>query len=238
MQVRNVQPGRGGARLTLRGTWRGAVEIAPIALFVLPFGIAFGAAASAKAVPPGIAVLMSATVYAGASQFAVLDLWLAPLPLGMLAVTVLAVNARHILLGATLAPWLLQLPLARRLLALSVLSDANFAQSLAAHERGETDAGVLLGGGLAMWFPWVLGTTLGTASGALLGDLTRFGFDAVMGTYFAAILCGRWQGRRDLVPWAAAAVAALVAAHWLAPGWHVIAGALAGGLAGALTHGD
>jgi predicted branched-subunit amino acid permease len=222
--------------LTLRGAWRGAVEIAPIALFVLPFGIAFGAAASAKAIPPEIAVLMSAFVNAGASQFAVLDLWLAPLPLGMLAVTVLAVNARHILLGATLAPWLLQLPLARRLLALSVLSDANFAQSLAAHERGETDAGVLLGGGLAMWVPWVLGTTVGTFGGALLGDLSRFGFDAVMATYFAAILCGRWQGRRDLVPWATAAVVAVVAANLLAPGWHIIAGALAGGVAGALTH--
>jgi predicted branched-subunit amino acid permease len=222
--------------LTLRGAWRGAVEIAPIALFVLPFGIAFGAAASAKAIPPEIAVLMSAFVNAGASQFAVLDLWLAPLPLGMLAVTVLAVNARHILLGATLAPWLLQLPLARRLLALSVLSDANFAQSLAAHERGETDAGVLLGGGLAMWVPWVLGTTVGAFGGALLGDLSRFGFDAVMATYFAAILCGRWQGRRDLVPWATAAVVAVVAANLLAPGWHIIAGALAGGVAGALTH--
>src|SRR5260221_14258741 len=134
MKVRECETGlgRAGARLTLRGTWRGAVEILPIALFVLPFGIAFGAAAAAKAVPPEIAVLMSATVYAGASQFAVLDLWLAPLPLGMLAVTVLAVNARHILLGATLAPWLLPLPLARRPLALSVLSDANIGKSLGA----------------------------------------------------------------------------------------------------------
>ena len=229
--------GRGGVRLTLRGTWRGAVEIAPIALFVFPFGIAFGAAAAARAMAPEIAVLMSGVVYAGASQFAILDLWLAPLPLGMLALTVLAVNARHILLGATLAPWLLQLPLGRRLLALTVLSDANFAQSLLAHERGERDAGVLLGGGLAMWGPWVLGTAIGVYGGNRLGDLSRFGFDAVMATYFAAIICGRWQGRRDLLPWATAAIAAVIAAHLLAPGWHIIVGALAGGLMGAWRHG-
>jgi 4-azaleucine resistance transporter AzlC len=232
-----VEHSPNAVRLTARGVWRGAVEIAPIALFVLPFGIAFGAAAAAKAIPPAIAVFMSAAVCAGASQFAALDLWLAPLPLGMLAVTVLAVNARHVLLGATLAPWLLQLPLARRLLALSLLSDANFAQSLAAHERGETDAGVLFGGGFAMWITWVLGTAIGATAGTLLGDLSRFGFDAVMATYFVAILCGRWQGRRDLVPWATAAIVAVVAARLLAPGWHIIAGALAGGLAGALRHG-
>ena len=57
-------------RCTAGGAWRGAVEIAPIAAFVVPFGLAFGAAASAKAVPPEIAVLMSGAIYAGASQFA------------------------------------------------------------------------------------------------------------------------------------------------------------------------
>ena len=38
-------------RFTAHGVWRGAVEIAPLAAFVMPFGIAFGGAASAKAVP-------------------------------------------------------------------------------------------------------------------------------------------------------------------------------------------
>ena len=54
-------------------------------------------------------MFMSVAIYAGASQFAALDLWYAPLPLATLALTVLAVNARHILLGASLAPWLLQI---------------------------------------------------------------------------------------------------------------------------------
>ena len=231
------EAGLGRVRLTADGVWRGAVEIAPIALFVIPFGIAFGAAAAAKALPPAIAVLMSAAVDAGASQFAALDLWRAPLPIGMVAVTVLAVNARHVLLGATLAPWLLKLPLGRRLLALVVLSDVNFAQSLAAHERGEGDAGVLLGGGLAMWVAWVVGTAVGAYGGTLLGDLSRFGFDAVMTTYFAAILCGQWKGRRDILPWLTAAAVALAWSRLGPHGWHIVAGALAGGLVGALRHG-
>jgi predicted branched-subunit amino acid permease len=93
---------------TASGVWRGSVEIAPIAAFVIPFGIAFGVAASAQGISPEVSVFMSIAIYAGASQFAVLDLWYAPLPLATLALTVFAVNARHILLGAALAPWLLQ----------------------------------------------------------------------------------------------------------------------------------
>jgi predicted branched-subunit amino acid permease len=222
---------------TARGVWRGAVEITPVAAFVIPFGIAFGVAASAKPVPPELAVLMSGTVFAGAAQFAVLDLWRAPLPLAMLALTVLAVNARHILLGAALAPWLLQLPIVRRLAALLFLSDANFAQAIAARARGEIDAGILLGSGLAMWITWIVGTAIGAYGGAFLGDLSRFGFDAVMVTYFAAIVLGQWKGPIDLLPWTAAAAVALLCAYVLPPGWHIIFGALAGGIAGAWRHG-
>ena len=236
----SFEPGRDfGKRacFTARGVWRGVVEIAPIAAFVIPFGIAFGVAASAKAISPDIAVFMSMAVFGGASQFAALDLWFAPLPLAMLALTVLAVNARYILLGAALAPWLLQIPIARRLAALIFLSDGNFAHAVSARQRGEVDAGILLGSGLAMWFTWIAGTAIGSYGGAFLGELSRFGLDAVMVTYFAAVVIGQWKGSVDLVPWIAAAAVALVCANILPPGWHIIAGALAGGIAGAWRHG-
>ena len=229
--------GSGGPRFTANGVWRGAVEIAPIAAFIIPFGIAFGVAASAKGVPGEISLLMSIVIFAGASQFAVLDLWHAPLPLATLALTVLAVNARHVLLGAVLAPWLLQIPLPGRVAALLMLSDANFAHAIAARERGEMDAGILFGSGIAMWVTWVISTAAGVLAGSLLGDLSRFGFDAVMVTYFAAIVIGQWKGRLDLIPWIGAAAAAVIGAHVLPAGWHIIAGALAGGVIGAWRHG-
>ena len=122
-------------RFTAQGVWRGCLEIAPIAALIVPFGIAFGVAASARGIAPEISIFMSIAIYAGASQFAVLDLWHAPLPMATLALTVLAVNARHILLGATLAPWLLQIPRLRRLAALLWLSDANFAHAMSARAR-------------------------------------------------------------------------------------------------------
>lgn len=225
-------------RFTAQGVRQGAVEIAPLVVFVAPFGIAFGVAASAKTVPLGLALLMSGTIFAGAAQFAALDLWHAPLPLAMLALTVLAVNARHILLGAALAPWLLRVPFARRMLSVLLLSDPNFAQAVAARERGELDAGILFGSGLAMWVTWMAGTAVGSLGGALLGDLSRFGFDAVMVTYFTAIVLGQWKGVLDLIPWVAAAAVALLCAGLLPPGWHIVAGALAGGICGAWRRGE
>jgi 4-azaleucine resistance transporter AzlC len=225
------------ACFTARGVWRGSVEIAPLAAFVIPFGIAFGVAASAKGVQSGVSVFMSAAILAGASQFAVLDLWHAPLPLATLALTVLAVNARYILQSAALAPWLLQIPMLQRLAALVLLNDGNFAQTMAARDRGESDAGVLFGSGLTMWIMWIASTALGALAGTMLGDVSRFGFDAVMLAYFTAIIVGWWKGRSDLFPFLTAAVVAVAGTYVLPPGWHVIAGALAGGAVGVWRHG-
>jgi predicted branched-subunit amino acid permease len=180
---------------------------------------------------------MSVAIYAGASQFAALDLWYAPLPMATLALTVLAVNARHILLGAALAPWLLQIPIIQRLGALLLLSDANFAHTMAARDRGETDAGILFGSGLTMWIIWIASTAVGALAGSLLGDLSRFGFDAVMVAYFTAVIVGWWKGRSDLFPFITAAAVAVAGTYILPPGWHIIAGAVAGGTVGVWRHG-
>ena len=56
-----------GATLTQTGVFKGAEMILPVAVFFVPLGMAFGAAASAKSIPVLIVILMSVTVYAGCS---------------------------------------------------------------------------------------------------------------------------------------------------------------------------
>ena len=67
-------------------------------------GLAFGAAAPQQDLPGTLAILMSAIVFAGSSQFAALDLWSASPALVPLLLTTFAVNARHVLLAATRTP--------------------------------------------------------------------------------------------------------------------------------------
>ena len=61
-----------GAVLTMDGTVKGARRTFPIAVFVVPFGIAFGAAAVEAGLPGFLAVAMSALTFSGAAQFAAL----------------------------------------------------------------------------------------------------------------------------------------------------------------------
>lgn len=224
-----------GARLDLAGILVGIRRMAPLSLFVVIFGLAFGVAALSRGLSGLEAMLMSALVFAGASQFAALELWGPEIPLLPLIATTFAINARHLLMGAAIQPWLAHLPPGQRYGSLVLMSDSNWAMAVADRQRGETNVGMLVGGGIALWLTWLAGTLLGVIFGSGIAEPERFGLDVIMGCFLFAMLLG---GRRDLsmlVPWGAAALAALAAMAWLPPHSHVIVGALAGGLAGLMV---
>ncbi|HSI40535.1 MAG TPA: AzlC family ABC transporter permease [Xanthobacteraceae bacterium] len=224
-----------GPVLTRAGVARGMVELLPVSISVVIFGIAFGIAARADGLDPRIAVLMSAMVFAGAAQFAVLDLWQTPVPWVPLMLATFAVNARHLLLGASLYSWCSRLPPLKRYGAMVLLSDPNWAMTMLAIGRGEKDAGHILGGGLTLWTAWVVGTGLGVAaSGLSLHDVERYGLDLIFVAFFTCTLVGLRRGRLDDLPWLVAGGVALLAMWLLPANWHVLAGGLAGGLTGLL----
>lgn len=221
-------------RLDRAGTWRGFRRMAPISIFVIAFGLAFGVAAAQRGLSGLEITLMSALVFAGASQFAALEMWGPELPLAALIASTFAINARHLLMGASLYPWLRELPATQRYTTLSVLSDANWAMAANDYQRGQRNAGILLGGGLALWLAWMIGSLLGVAFGSGISDPQRFGLDVIMGCFLLSMVAG---GDNDslLLPWSAAAMSALLALWWLPPHSHVIVGALVGGVVGVLN---
>src|SRR5215468_11247395 len=72
-------------------------------------------------------MLMSALVFAGGAQFAAIELWQYPLPLFALLLSTALINARHILMGTSLAPKLLRLSALQRFLGCAVMADENWA---------------------------------------------------------------------------------------------------------------
>lgn len=225
-----------GVVLTLTGIWRGGRRLFPIALFTVPFGIAFGVAAIESGMTSVQAILMSLMTFSGAAQFATLDFWQEPLAFGALATVVLALNARHVIMGAALAPWVNRLPIGRRALVLGYLSDPNFADSQPLFQNGERDAGILLGGGLILWVCWVAGTAIGTLGSAELGEPTSFGVDVVMPCFFAAVVAGQLKQVSMLAPVLGASAVAVSLLDILPTGWNVVVAALVGGMIGTISH--
>lgn len=222
--------------LNRHSVWLGFKQFIPLSLFVIVFGVAFGLAATQSGLDDSSIIIMSTLVFAGAAQFAVLDLWGASVPLIPLIITVFAINARHLLMGATLYPWLRHLSTAKRYGVALVLSDANWAMSMQDFNRGKSESGLglLLGGGIALWSSWIVGSWLGLYFGNAIHDPVSLGLDMVMGCFLLAMVVGEQSNPRMLIIWTVAACSSLMAYWYLPENSHVVVGALAGGVLGAL----
>ena len=90
-------------RPAFRDLRSGFFDVLPVLFAVVPIGLLWGTLAAGKGLSPLEAGLMSATTFAGASQFVAIELWRDPAPWMLLSVTVFIVNVRHILMGASLS---------------------------------------------------------------------------------------------------------------------------------------
>ncbi len=216
---------------------RGVQRALPIVVSDFAFGLAFGVLSRQAGMSLGEALLMSGLVNAGSAQVAALGMWSAgSLPVASLILTTLLINLRHLLMGAALAPRLRRLSAWQAAFSAYFLFDETFALSAAEPETGD-DGGFLIGSGAALTLNWIVTTGIGQLAVQVLPDPARWGLDFAFPAAFAALLVSLWKGRSDLLPWAAAAAAAVAVSFWLPGMWYVLAGGLAGGAVGALQHG-
>lgn len=198
------------------------------------YGVAFGVLAATQGLSALEAALFSALVNAGGAQLASLQVWAEPIPLLAVVLTTLAMNARYLLLGATLRPWMGGLPHYQTYPSLFVMGDGNWALTLREREAGRADAAFLVGSGAAMWAIWIASTTIGHGFGQLLDDPRAYGIDFMLAAFFAAMIVPFLRSGSDIVP-LLVGIGTAIAVDQLAAGpWSILAGALGGSLAGAI----
>ncbi len=220
---------------SLRVWVRGVRSSFPIALGYLPVALAFGIVSREAGLTPAGALLMSATVFAGASQFALVGLLSQGAVASVVLLTTIALNLRHIMYGPLLAPSLRRCAVGRLPVVAFGLTDEVFATALAQLDRqpASTRSLGLLGLEMGAYAAW----TGGTLAGALGGEALVGAFPAVssalsmaLPALFLVLLLPMLEGE-VVVAALAAAVVAVVAR--LAD--HTALGLLAAGIVGPLA---
>lgn len=217
--------------------WGGAVwgevrdgvrDIFPAAVAAIPIGLLFGAVCVGKGLAVHEVVAMSALVFAGGAQFAAIELWGYPVPVAAIAFSTLLINARHVLMGASLAPRTGRFKPWQRYLGFAVMADENWALA----ERRAIGRPLLpayfLAMGAVFWVNWQIWCTLGALGGPLLGDPRRLGADFAFTALFIGLIASFWRGRATANVIAASGVASALIYTLAGPPWHVGAGAVAG----------
>ena len=216
--------------------WRGVRESIPVAVAIWPFGMLFGALAVANALTPGEAVLMSATVFAGASQMVGIEMFGHHVSPALIVFSLFVVNFRHVLYSAVFGRRIAGWPTARKAAAFFLLVDPMFAESERKAERGlPIEVGWYFGMAISLWLCWILQTALGAALGRLLRNPHALGLDFLLPIYFLGLVMG-FRARPLWGPVVLTSALVSTGAYRLVGSpWHVTLGAGAGVLVAALT---
>lgn len=226
------------AHFTRRGFAEGFMEGVALLPGMIAFGIVFGVLAHDVGLSLFAAGAMSFFVFAGTAQLLALHGWGSADLLVGATVAVLAMNARYILFGAAIQPWMRGLSPAIAYPSLFLLVDANWAAAMRDRAAGRDDVGVFVGMGIAFVIGWLAGTLAGVAFGGLLGDPRRLGLDFFLPAFFLSLACGFWRGRGSLLPFIVGGAVALLFERFVGGSWHVLAGGIVGSLAAMFTSGS
>jgi 4-azaleucine resistance transporter AzlC len=206
----------------------GVRDILPPMIAAAPIGLLYGALGVAKGMAPVEASLSSGLVFAGSAQFAALELWRTPPPILAIVFSTLLINARHILMGASLKAKLGDFSPFERAFGLFFMADENWAMAERRAAKRILTPAYFLAMGAAFWGNWLLWTSVGALAGSFMGDPERIGADFAFTALFIGLVAGFWKGRSTAVTITAAALVSALVYRVAGPPWHVAAGALAG----------
>lgn len=217
-----------------RGFAAGVVAALPILLAVGPFGFIFGVVASGMGLDLAATMAMTATVVAGASQLAALQLLAEDAPAVIAILAGAVVNLRFAMYSAAMAIELGRVPLPWRAAASLILHDQTYAltvrrRQLRPQESQMQRLGFYFGIAAATWTLWCAGTFLGATVGGRIAAGLDLGF--IVPVTFIAVCAPMIRGR-EATGAALVAAGVALAADGLPYGLGLLVGAGAGIAAG------
>lgn len=205
------------------GSYReGAKRIAALTPAALSFGAAFGVLARSNGIDATAAIVMSATTFAGAAQFAAISVLHDGGTVAAAVAAAVLLNTRYLAISLAIAP-AFEGTRVRRLFEAQLIVDESWAVSQVG--QGRVDRKILVGAGLVLFPFWVGGTAIGAVAGDVLGDPEKLGFDGALPALFLALLVAQLVDRRAKVAALAGGAVALVLIPLTPAGIPVIAAA-------------
>ncbi|HHY36058.1 MAG TPA: AzlC family ABC transporter permease [Firmicutes bacterium] len=215
--------------------WEVLQDCLPMCAGYIPFGLTCGIMGRTAGLSTFEITFMSAAVYAGASQFIALGMlasgtagW------GLIVLTTLLVNLRHLLMGAYMVPHHLKLPRPLGYYLAFGLTDESYALVASRSDRKGYDALYNWGVNTLLYLIWILATFLGALFYQSIPDPLEWGIDFALPATFLTLLIPRLTNGTALVVALVAALCAVLGALYLPGSWYIIVAAVAATLVGGM----
>jgi len=166
---------------------KGLLATSPFIPGVITLGLVYGILAKKAGLNCFQVWLMSAMVHAGTAQFAILSNF-GKLSLEAALLTTLLINSRHLLMGASLSPYLSELSQSWKAFLALWMTDESYAVTINHYQQPKNSHFYFLGANIGVYFAWTISGLIGGFLGMATFKLKPYGFDLVFPLVFLGIL--------------------------------------------------
>jgi len=207
---------------------KGIVDVSPLMIPVVPFGLIFGILAIDIGFSPLATMGMSLIIFGGASQIVLLQLFSGGASSLVIISSVGAVNSRHLLYGAVVSEHVSDLKLFWKIIISYFLIDQAFARSNEYFKKSNDKNKYfhLIGGGVTCWVIWQISTFLGIILGSAIPE--KLGLSFAVPLTFLALLVNDFRKMINLIVIIISGLVATLGYNYIPYKAYVIVAALTG----------
>ncbi|AYO29485.1 branched-chain amino acid ABC transporter permease [Biomaibacter acetigenes] len=166
---------------------------------------------------------MSMVVFAGASQFMSIAMISSGITnWGIIVFTTFLINLRHLLMGASLSPYLLELSRPLQYILAFGMIDESYALIIGRIEKKGYDLNYHLGVSSFLYVAWVFSTFLGALFYRNIPNPLEWGIDFALPATFLVLLIPRLADRIALLVCLVSALCSILGALFLPGKWYII----------------
>ena len=210
---------------------KGILDVSPLMIPVVPFGIIFGVIGMDLGIGPYMTFGLSVIIFGGASQIVLLQLFSGGASSLVIISSVGAVNSRHLLYGAVVSEHVSDLKLIWKIIISYFLIDQAFARSndYFKENNDKNKYFHLIGGGVTCWVIWQSTTFLGIILGAAIPE--KLGLSFAVPLTFLALLVNDFRKLINVIVIIVSGLVATLGYNYIPYKAYVIVAALIGLLA-------
>lgn len=194
----------------------------PVIMGYVPVGMAFGVLAAQAGLNIWEVFFMSLLVYAGSAQFIGTGMIASGASGAAIIITTFLVNSRHILMSASLSPYLKNYSAGILSVIGFGITDETFAVSMTDVLEGEKTPSYFLALNFTSQFCWIISTVIGAAVGNLIPDPSAFGLQFALPAMFIGLLIIQIRSPLGVYLAVLASLVSVILKMMLPGNWNVI----------------
>lgn len=216
---------------------QGFKDALPIVFGYVPVGFAYGVLAKDIGLGTVEIVLMSILVYAGSGQFIAVGLLGAGAPAITIIFTTFLVNLRHLLMSASLVPFIRHFNAKFFPFVAFGITDESYGVALGRFSRHGASPGYMLALNLTSQSAWVLSSLLGAIFGTLVEEPDALGLNFALPAMFIALLVFQLKDKLTYLVAVFAGLISIIIILMVPGNWNIIIATIVAATIGTLLQG-